>query len=194
MKSWALGMDHGEANWKSATSSWPIVPRNAFSFDVYCLFEKAPTHLSKPRVVGIELAPGKVLHMLERHLSAYESAYDYAESGCAATRDFLYAKEVSVVTVCCQDVLLELPECIDADCAYSIGVEELFDDPSAMVIADLSPLMMGGRAIIILPKYSVLAGQIQGISDLEKLGIHNFNPMQKSFLDFYFTHRTGFDG
>lgn len=171
---------HWEANWRSAISNKPLSLLNVFNYDICRLFKRELKSTPRPKMVEIGFAPGKLLRHFEKHLAGSCVGYDYSEIGCDLARKFL-GSERSRISIVCQDVIKHPPSNEAANCVYSVGVVEHFEDPDNMVWAHLAGLEQRGKVIIVMPNYTGLNGRLQRFLDPENISIHNLALMTPAF-------------
>ena len=133
------------------------------------------------RVLEIGFAPGKHLAYVAKVLGGRVTGIDYSRTGVAVACDLFRALAVEG-DLRCEDIFTSTIAPGTFDLVYSVGVIEHFADPSDLVRRHVELLRPGGSALILIPNYRDLYGQIQGRLDPANLLIHNLAIMTPATL------------
>lgn len=128
------------------------------------------------RVLEIGCAPGKILAWMAKIMKVTVAGLDYSERGINSARKLFEFLEIEA-DLRCEDVLCTTFSGGSFDLVYSVGVVEHFNDPAPIVRKHMELLRSGGMALVVIPNYGGIYGQVQGRLDYENLLTHNLNIM-----------------
>lgn len=132
--------------------------------------------------IEIGCAPGKMLAWVSRILGASATGLDYSEVGIAKCKRLLEALSLEI-DLYCVDFFEHKLSLASFDCVASFGLIEHYDDPTLMVKSHIDLLKPGGTALIAIPNYGELYGNIQKWCDPENIALHNLNIMSPKGLE-----------
>lgn len=130
------------------------------------------------KVLEIGFAPGKQLAWISAELKASVSGIDFSQPGVALSQA-LFAHLGLKADLRCEDVFATTFPLNTFDIVYSQGVIEHFADPRAIVRRHFELLRPGGVAVISIPNYGGIYGQLQARWDPENLELHNTDIMTR---------------
>ena len=137
----------------------------------------------KPGMKCLEIgcAPGKILSWVAAVLHAEVAGIDSSQKGFQLAKRLFDALELEA-DLRCEDIFETSFPPESFDLVYSAGVIEHFDDPRDIVKQHVLLLKPGGKALIIIPNYGGIYGQIQQKFDVQNLSLHNLNIMNVTAL------------
>jgi len=127
-------------------------------------------------VLEIGFAPGKFLAFAAKVLKAKVAGLDYSESGVQFSKRLFGTLGIEG-DLRCENVFMTTFPLGVFDFVYSIGLIEHFEDPTGIVRRHVELLRPGGTALILIPNYGGIYGELQRHFDPENLEIHNLNIM-----------------
>lgn len=174
-------MDNNKTDRSYWDSQYTTLPRKKLKSqfwvgarDYYNLLNRFITPGSK--VLEIGCAPGKTLAWAVKIKKAKVTGVDYSETGIGVSRwlfeqmklegDFLY-----------EDIFHTSLPAGTFDLVISNGFIEHFDDPTEIVKAHINLVRPGGVALITIPNYGGIYGDLQQFFAPDNLRIHNLRIM-----------------
>ena len=134
------------------------------------------------RYIEIGCAPGRMLAWVSKNLGATTTGLDYSEVGIAKCKRLLKVLSLEIDLHCVDFFEHNLP-LESFDCVASFGLIEHFDDPTLLVKKHIDLLKPGGTALIAIPNYGGLYGDIQKWCDPENIALHNLDIMSPKSLE-----------
>jgi 2-polyprenyl-3-methyl-5-hydroxy-6-metoxy-1,4-benzoquinol methylase len=172
-----------QAHWDSAWSS-SVRTRLPSRLNVGILnVTRLVAHYVKPgdRYIEVGCAPGKLLAWVSKVLKADVAGLDYSEVGIAQCRSLFNALKLDV-DLFHEDLFNHQLQVGAFDVVCSFGVIEHFDDAAPVVKKHLDLVKSGGVAVITVPNYGGIYGDIQKWCDEPNLKLHNVTIMHTTAL------------
>jgi 2-polyprenyl-3-methyl-5-hydroxy-6-metoxy-1,4-benzoquinol methylase len=149
--------------------------------------------------IEIGCAPGKLLAWTAWKFKANVSGLDYSDNGMRSAKELFSALDLQA-DLRCEDLFQNSFLKESFDLVTSFGLIEHFENPLEVIQKHIELLKPGGVAVIAIPNYGGIYGQIQKKIDKENLLIHNLKimtPLELSttfIADNEFEHRTFYFG